>query len=148
VLTNEGMFCGNAFGKFDTLLELAWVGIPFAAVFVLAISASAFRTCDVSCVGAPAVMFPFAPVSGMKSFGGDTVGVVDRGSTENERYQKEIHNERLFSIGRENTWDLTIRSWRVQLLLESSQQCSRKCTTTLPNIKEFHNPSLLRKTHT
>lgn len=47
------MFCGNAFCKFVTLLELVWVGIPDAPVFVFAMSARALRMAEVSAAGAP-----------------------------------------------------------------------------------------------
>lgn len=61
------------------LPELVGAGMPPGPVLVLAISASACRILDASGVGAaPAVLD--APLSEMKSFGGDPVGVVDRGA--------------------------------------------------------------------
>ncbi len=68
------------------MLELAWEGIPVAVVFVLAISAKALSICDVSGAEAPAAAaFPPVWFSGIKSFGGDPVGVVDRASTVNKK---------------------------------------------------------------
>ena len=84
------MFCRNAFCKFGTLLVLAWEGIPVACVFVLAMSARAFRIFDVS-AAAPVPAFALGSFSEMKSLGGVPVGVVDRGSTENEMYQKPAY---------------------------------------------------------
>ena len=70
------MFCGNAFCKFVILPELVGAGTPPAVALDLAMSASACRILVVSgAAAAPAVFAP--PLSGMKSFGGVPVGVVD-----------------------------------------------------------------------
>lgn len=81
----------------------------------------------------------------MKSFGGDIVGVVDRGSTNSERYQKLNHNQRLFLIVHIDIGALTIRCRWIQFLFEASQERSWERTTAFPNVKKFDNPSLLRK---
>ena len=65
------------------LPELVGAGIPPAAELDLAISANACRILDVSGAGAAPAVFG-APLSGMNSFGGDPVGVVDRGATREE----------------------------------------------------------------
>ena len=59
-------------------------------MFVFAISAKAFSICDVSAGAAAVALFPFVWVSDMKSFGGDIVGVVDRGSTLNGIIRRSI----------------------------------------------------------
>lgn len=64
------MFCA-----FATLSELVCEGFPGAAVFVFAISASAFNIAEVSCAGAAAGAG--CGFSGMKSFGGVPSGVVE-----------------------------------------------------------------------
>lgn len=66
------MFCA-----FATLSEIVCEGFPGAAVFVFAISASAFNIAEVSCAGAGTGAGAGCGFSGMKSFGGVPSGVVD-----------------------------------------------------------------------
>ena len=57
-------------------------------------SARAFNICDVSAAGGAAAvaLFPFVSFSGIKSLGGDIVGVVDRGSTIHRENQKACND--------------------------------------------------------
>ena len=80
--TDEGTFWVKAFCKLLKLPELVGAGrSPDAGVLDLAMSASACKILDVSGVGA-ALAVVAAPLSGMKSLGGEPVGVVDRGATD------------------------------------------------------------------
>ena len=89
--TDGDMFCANAFCKFVILPELLGAGMPPAPGLDLAIAASACRIPDASGVGAAAAGLA-APLSEIKSFGGDPVGVVDRAA---ERTTKIRNCEKL-----------------------------------------------------
>lgn len=81
------------------------------------------RILDVSVAAlAPVPFFLSWLFSGMKSFGGVPVGVVDRESTDNEMYQKPFSTN-FFSFSSRNQdytiGNLTIRILGRQLLLET-----------------------------
>ena len=144
------MFCRNAFCKFGTLLALAWEGIPVACVFVLAMSARAFRIFDVS-AAAPVPAFALGSFSEMKSLGGVPVGVVDSGSTESEVYQKPAFSlQQIFPRLNSSSIRLgilTIRSRSSQPLLETGKHCTGEGISTLPNIKKLQNFILIAEAY-
>ena len=82
----------------------------------------------------------------MKSFGGVPVGVVDRESTDNEMYQNPFStNSFSFSSRKQDhtIGDLTIRIVGCQLLLETGKHCARESVSTLPDINELQDSTLI-----
>ena len=79
----------KAFCKLLKLPELVGAGTSpaVAAVLDLAISANACKTLDVSGAGVALVL----PLRGMKSLGGEPVGVVDRGATDERNIRIWMH---------------------------------------------------------
>ena len=82
----------------------------------------------------------------MKSFGGVPVGVVDRESTDNEMYQKPFSTS-VFSFSsrkQDHTiGNLTIRILGRQLLLETGEHYARESVSTVPDINELQDSTLI-----